>query len=141
MWLGYSFLRINLSIGILFILIYISAIAVVLITTILLIGTGLTIINPRRFVPLVIAPWFFFLGDFDGMLLIYFPVSASSIGMSNIVIDLFVVNSSNVLAITFYYCLVGCILIKGFHKSLHLKTNSGIRGLTLNSNIELVSLH
>lgn len=142
MWLGYCFVKVNLAIGILFILVYISAIAVVLFATLILVGYTVTPYQPIAFNVLLgsaVVLVMLFGSNSHSLELVHFPHSSSGIGMSNIASELLITNSSNLMALTMYYFFVGCLLVNSYNKSLHHKTVSGMRGLSLNPNLELAS--
>lgn len=131
MWIGFLITKINISIGIIFVLIYISAIAVVLISVILVLGGDLYI-NRFYDVALVISlPYLFVSFIQPSMLFISFPLSTSSIGMSSLATDLLVNEAWLTVLLSVYFFSVGLFITGSFYKSLYSKTSSGIRGLTL----------
>jgi len=140
MWIGFMITKINLSIGIIFVLIYISAIAVVLISVILVLGGDL-FINRFYDVALVISlPYLFISSLQPSMLLMPFPLSTSSIGMNSLATDLLVNEAWLTVLLSVYFFSVGLFITGSFYKSLYSKTSSGIRGLTLNGSSSTIFL-
>jgi len=132
MWVGYLTTLINVSIGIVFILIYISAIAVVLISVVLAIGAN---ISGSLFDDLFIlwaVPLFLLMSLNVAEPLIVFPYSISSVGLFTLASDLLIHQAWLTVLLSVYFFTVGLFLTGGFFKSLYKKTNSGLRGPSLN---------
>jgi hypothetical protein len=131
MGIGYFLVQLNLAIGIIFILIYVSAIAIILISVILVLGST---IRGNSFFWLLI-PFLFFLGDWDFFLtpegLFFFPTSLSSFSLSSIVSDLLVQGVAILYLLSIYFFTVGLFLTGSFFKSLYHKSSTGIRNISL----------
>lgn len=126
--------------GIVFILVYITAIAVVLSTSFILVGYALRSAFEWFYVVLAL-PFFFGLGvgNTGDLYLLPTLTSYSSITVTDILMSCFVHHGGIVCGLALYFLLVGFVVIGRFRKNLHKRTSAGIRGLTLNHNLELVS--
>jgi hypothetical protein len=130
MGVGYFMIQLNLSLGILFLLIYLSAISIVLLSVILLLGCN---IQGTSFSWLCIPFIFFFCegGITMETLFFYFPNSLSSFTLSFLISDLLVQGLVNLFLLSIYFFTVGLFLTGSFFKSLYHKSSTGIRALRL----------
>lgn len=115
-------------------LVYISAIAIVLISVVLVLGSN---ISGSGFGPLTLFVVFFSIAfnilDTPTML-IAFPKSLSSMSMSSLGSILLVSHFYTVLLLSAYFYAVGIYLTGSFFTSLYHKSSTGIRSITLSNN-------
>lgn len=139
MWVGYLTTLINVSLGIVFILIYISAIAVVLISVVLAIGANISGILFDDLILLLAVPLLLFMSYNVTEPLILNPQSISSMGLFTLANDLLIQQAWLTLLLGIYFFSIGILLTSSFFKSLYKKTNSGLRGPSLNSSSSLLT--
>lgn len=132
MWVGYLTTLINVSLGVVFILIYISAIAVVLISVVLAIGANISGIVLDDLLLLLAVPLLLFMSFNVTEPLIVYPQSISSMGLFTLANDLLIHQSWLTLLLGLYFFSIGILLTSSFFKSLYKKTNAGLRGPSLN---------
>lgn len=133
MWVGYLITIINISIGVVFVLIYISAIAVVLISVVLAIGANISGSRLIDYLFILSGPLFLLTSFNSAEPLLLFPSSMSSVGLYDFAGVLLVSQAWLTLLLSVYFFAVGLFITGSFYKSLYKKTNSGLRGLTLNN--------
>lgn len=139
MWLGIFLTRLNMGLGILYILIYITAIAVVLISTIVLVGASLKHLTFRDLLIIYFLPYFLFVTVRDPSHFLIYPYSNSSIGMHDVASNLLSSNIELLICATLYFFLIGFIITNVFKKTLY-KRATLTRPLTTSEDFSL-SLH